>query len=104
MLQDLLLLDGTQVHTTTLVYKSIGRISQHSRQIVWEEYKRMGLELAYECDAYNDDLPYWIDMKSNESAAAKEEGLLVIPYTLDQNDMKFCVVISSRAFHLLMYN
>lgn len=45
----------------------------------------MGIPLLYECDAYNDDLPYWINMNG--------EGHLIIPYTLDQNDMKFCVVL-----------
>jgi peptidoglycan/xylan/chitin deacetylase (PgdA/CDA1 family) len=43
----------------------------------------LGLPLLYECDAYNDDLPYWVDMDG--------EGLLIIPYTLDVNDMKFSV-------------
>lgn len=33
-----------------------GRISDKSRRIVWEEYKKMGIPLLYECDAYNDDL------------------------------------------------
>ncbi|KAJ3201681.1 hypothetical protein HK099_002127, partial [Clydaea vesicula] len=60
-----------------------GRLGLNSRKIVWEEYKKAGLELKYECDAYNDDLPYWKDMDG--------QGLLIIPYTLDQNDMKFCV-------------
>lgn len=65
-----------------------GRVGVHSRRIVWDEYKKYtGKSLLYECDAYNDDLPYWVDMKEED-----EEGLLVIPYTLDQNDMKFCVV------------
>ncbi|KAJ3305902.1 hypothetical protein HDV03_000744 [Kappamyces sp. JEL0829] len=58
-------------------------VSQHSRRLVWEEYKAMGLPLLYECDAYNDDLPYWVTVKG--------EGHLIIPYTLDQNDMKFSV-------------
>ncbi|KAJ3091607.1 hypothetical protein HK102_014093 [Quaeritorhiza haematococci] len=61
-----------------------GRVSTKSRRVVWEEYKKLGLPLLYECDAYNDDLPYWVPMTN-------EEHLLVIPYTLDQNDMKFCV-------------
>jgi putative urate catabolism protein len=60
-----------------------GRISDQSRRIVWEEYQKLGLPLLYECDAYNDDLPYWIDIQG--------QGHLIIPYTLDQNDMKFCV-------------
>ncbi|KAH6566478.1 hypothetical protein BASA62_006663 [Batrachochytrium salamandrivorans] len=60
-----------------------GRIGPNSRNLVLEEYKKLGLELLYDSDAYNDDLPYWVK--------AQGEGHLVIPYTLDQNDMKFCV-------------
>jgi putative urate catabolism protein len=37
--------------------------------------------LLYQCDSYADDLPYWI------KAAGKPQ--LVIPYTLDANDMRF---------------
>jgi putative urate catabolism protein len=36
----------------------------------------------YLCDAYADDLPYWIK-------TAEIEPHLVIPYTLDANDMRF---------------
>lgn len=60
-----------------------GRISDKSRELLYSEYKNLGLELLYENDAYNDDLPYWIDVDNN--------GHLVIPYTLDQNDMKFAL-------------
>jgi putative urate catabolism protein len=38
--------------------------------------------LLYLCDSYADDLPYWI-----RSRASKPH--LVIPYTLDANDMRF---------------
>jgi allantoinase len=37
----------------------------------------------YDSDAYNDDLPYW------EMVSGRPH--LVIPYTLDNNDMKFGV-------------
>ncbi|MDQ6823753.1 MAG: allantoinase PuuE [Candidatus Eremiobacteraeota bacterium] len=37
----------------------------------------------YDSDAYNDDLPYWVKVS--------EKSHLVIPYTLDVNDMKFSV-------------
>lgn len=37
----------------------------------------------YDSDAYNDDLPYWVEVLGKPH--------LVIPYTLDNNDMKFCV-------------
>ncbi|WP_407165791.1 allantoinase PuuE [Bradyrhizobium sp. ORS 111] len=38
--------------------------------------------LRYLCDSYADDLPYWIK-------ATGTEPHLVIPYTLDANDMRF---------------
>ena len=38
--------------------------------------------LLYLCDAYADDLPYWIKARGSEPH-------LVIPYTLDANDMRF---------------
>ena len=38
--------------------------------------------LLYLCDSYADDLPYWIKAHGTEPH-------LVIPYTLDANDMRF---------------
>src|ERR1700751_2098020 len=38
--------------------------------------------LSYLCDSYADDLPYWIRARGSEPH-------LVIPYTLDANDMRF---------------
>lgn len=53
-----------------------GRISDNTRALVVEDGG-----FLYDSDAYNDDLPYWITLKG--------KGHLVIPYTLDNNDMKF---------------
>ncbi|KKD00861.1 MULTISPECIES: allantoinase PuuE [Photobacterium] len=56
-----------------------GRTGPNTRRIVAEEGGFM-----YDSDAYDDDLPYW-----------HEEGpkpQLVIPYTLDTNDMRFATV------------
>jgi allantoinase len=55
-----------------------GRNSLHTRALVVEEGG-----FLYDSDAYNDDLPYWV------TVAGKPH--LVIPYTLDNNDMKFGV-------------
>lgn len=52
--------------------------SLQTRQLVVEEGG-----FLYDSDAYNDDLPYWVDVG--------EKKHLVIPYTLDANDMKFSV-------------
>ncbi len=52
--------------------------SLNTRRLIVEEGG-----FLYDSDAYNDDLPYWVEV------AAKPH--LVIPYTLDNNDMKYCV-------------
>ena len=53
-----------------------GRLSPNTRRLVVEEGG-----FLYDADAYNDDLPYWVQ------AAGRPH--LVVPYTLDNNDMKF---------------
>ena len=53
-----------------------GRLSANTRKLVVEEGG-----FLYDSDAYNDDLPYWVTVDG--------KGHLVIPYTLDNNDMKF---------------
>jgi putative urate catabolism protein len=55
-----------------------GRISERTRRLVAEHGG-----FLYDSDAYDDDLPYYV------SAAGRP--LLVVPYTLDNNDMKFAV-------------
>ena len=52
--------------------------SLNTRRLIAEEGG-----FLYDSDAYNDDLPYWVEV------AGKSH--LVIPYTLDNNDMKYCV-------------
>ncbi|MDP9110631.1 MAG: allantoinase PuuE [Candidatus Eremiobacteraeota bacterium] len=52
--------------------------SENTRKLVVEEGG-----FLYDSDAYNDDLPYWVKVS--------QKNHLVIPYTLDVNDMKFSV-------------
>ena len=53
-----------------------GRCSPNTRDLVMEEGG-----FSYDSDSYNDDLPYW------EVRGKKRQ--LIIPYTLDNNDMRF---------------
>ncbi len=53
-----------------------GRLSPQTRQLVVEEGG-----FLYDADSYADDLPYW------DTSYGKPH--LVIPYTLDNNDMRF---------------
>ncbi len=53
-----------------------GRLSPNTRRLVAAEGG-----FLYDADAYNDDLPYWVVESGRPH--------LVVPYTLDNNDMKF---------------
>jgi putative urate catabolism protein len=53
-----------------------GRTSENTRRLVAEEGG-----FLYDADDYSDDLPYW--------ATAAGKPHLVVPYTLDANDMRF---------------
>lgn len=53
-----------------------GRDSPNTRSLVIEQGG-----FAYDSDSYADDLPYWVE--------GKGDGHLVLPYTLDTNDMRF---------------
>ena len=53
-----------------------GRCSPNTRDLVFDDG-----EFLYDSDSYSDDLPYW-EYKKNKKQ-------LIIPYTLDNNDMRF---------------
>ncbi len=53
-----------------------GRCSPNTRDLVFDDGNFM-----YDSDSYSDDLPYW------EYRGKKKQ--LIIPYTLDNNDMRF---------------
>ncbi|PWJ84444.1 OHCU decarboxylase [Pseudaminobacter salicylatoxidans] len=59
----------------------LGRTSVYSVRIAAAEGG-----FAWISDTYDDDLPYWLDHDGHGNAIAPQ---LVIPYTLDANDMRF---------------
>jgi len=52
--------------------------SVNTRELVVEEGG-----FLYDSDCYNDELPYWVEVGGKPQ--------LVVPYTLDNNDTKYCV-------------
>ena len=58
-----------------------GRTGPNTRRLVMEEGG-----FLYDSDAYDDDLPYW------QPGGMPDTPHLVIPYTLDTNDMRFTQV------------
>ncbi|GAA6033761.1 hypothetical protein JCM8097_004421 [Rhodosporidiobolus ruineniae] len=65
-----------------------GRPSERSAPLVTKVYKELGHELLYWADNYADDLPHWTVRPGTENDEEKK-GLLICPYTLDNNDFKF---------------
>lgn len=60
-----------------------GRDSPNTRRIVADDGK-----LAYDSDYYGDDLPFWMEVARTDGSIAPQ---LIVPYTLDANDMRFCL-------------
>ena len=61
----------------------IGRDSPNTRRLVVEAG---GFE--YDSDSYGDDLPFWLQVRRSDGTLAPH---LVVPYTLDNNDMRFAL-------------
>ena len=60
-----------------------GRDSPNTRRLV-ADYG--GFE--YDSDYYGDDLPFWLSVKKTDGSTSPQ---LVVPYTLDCNDMRFAM-------------
>jgi allantoinase len=60
-----------------------GRDSPNTRRLVADTG---GFE--YDSDHYGDDLPFWLKVRRTDGALAPH---LVVPYTLDANDMRFAL-------------
>ncbi|RZS52114.1 allantoinase PuuE [Sphaerotilus mobilis] len=60
-----------------------GRDSPRTRRLVADHGG-----FAYDSDYYGDDLPFWLQVRKTDGALAPH---LVVPYTLDCNDMRFAL-------------
>lgn len=60
-----------------------GRDSPQTRRLVADDGG-----LLYDSDYYGDDLPFWMKVKRSDGAVVPR---LVLPYTLDTNDMRFAL-------------
>ncbi len=60
-----------------------GRDSPNTRRLVAD----FG-GFAYDSDHYGDDLPFWLQVRKTDGALTPH---LVVPYTLDANDMRFAL-------------
>lgn len=60
-----------------------GRDSPNTRRLV-ADYGGF----AYDSDSYGDDLPFWLQVRKTDGTLTPN---LVVPYTLDSNDMRFAL-------------
>ena len=67
-----------------------GRASANTRKLIIEEGN-----FLYDSDSYADDLPYWVSENDKQH--------LVIPYTLDNNDMRFVTQGLPTSEHFFTY-
>src|SRR6202522_4457857 len=61
-----------------------GRDSPNTRRLIVEHGG-----LLYDADSYADDLPYWSLVALGTGAQTRQVPHLIVPYTLDTNDMRF---------------
>ena len=59
----------------------LGRVSPNTRRLIVEEGG-----FLYDSDYYGDDLPFWTVVTT---ADGRSQPHLIVPYTLDTNDMRF---------------
>ena len=74
------IIEAVRIHTEVVGTRPLGfyqgRGSAHTTRIVMEDGG-----FLYSADSYADDLPYWVP--------GPEKPFLIVPYTLDANDMRF---------------
>ncbi|HEY8383192.1 MAG TPA: allantoinase PuuE [Microvirga sp.] len=72
--------EAIRIHTEVVGERPLGfyqgRTSEHTLRLTMEEGG-----FLYSADSYADELPYWVDGPKGQQ--------LVVPYTLDANDMRF---------------
>lgn len=77
--------EAIRLHTEVMGERPLGwytgRVSPNTRRLVAEAGG-----FLYDADSYADDLPYW------ETVPGVADPQLIVPYTLDNNDMKFSVL------------
>jgi allantoinase len=64
-----------------------GRDSPNTRRLLIEHGG-----FLYDADSYADDLPYWTEVDVSAAGGTRTVTHLVVPYTLDCNDMRFATV------------
>ncbi|KAI5479961.1 hypothetical protein MNV49_002251 [Pseudohyphozyma bogoriensis] len=65
-----------------------GNGSLYHRHIRARAHKARGLPLLYNSDTYSGDLPYWIESPLVVDGD-EDEGMLMVPYSLTNNDHRF---------------
>jgi allantoinase len=65
-----------------------GRDSPNTRRLV-ADYGGF----AYDSDYYGDDLPFWMKVQRTDGSVVPQ---LIVPYTLDCNDMRFALPRATR--------
>ncbi|KIW78788.1 hypothetical protein Z517_08627 [Fonsecaea pedrosoi CBS 271.37] len=67
-----------------------GRGTPNTKALFPEVFKEAGSEMLWNSEAYNDDVPYWVDLPAEKDLPDEQKkGMLILPYNYDCNDGKF---------------
>lgn len=63
-----------------------GRATPNTKALFPEAWREVGGEMLYCSEAYNDDVPYWLDLPTEKDLPDEEKkGMLIVPYNYDVN-------------------
>ncbi|KAF9255234.1 glycoside hydrolase/deacetylase [Marasmius fiardii PR-910] len=66
----------------------LGRGSNCSKRLIASEHRERHLPLLYSSDSFADELPFWVENPLAREGV-NDDGLLIIPYSLDCDDHRF---------------
>lgn len=67
-----------------------GRGTPNTKALSPEAFQDAGGELLYSSEAYNDDVPYWVDLPYERNLKDEEKrGMLIVPYNYDCNGERY---------------
>lgn len=73
-----------------------GRGTPNTKALFPEAFREAGGEMLWCSEAYNDDVPYWVDLPAENNLKDEDKkGMLIVPYNYDCNGKSTAVLVSS---------
>ncbi len=77
-----------------------GRATPNTKALFPEAWREVGAEMLYCSEAYNDDVPYWLDLPAEKDLPdAEKKGMLIVPYNYDVNGGLTTLIAPDKGCH-----